>query len=75
VMCDLARGKTLEEAVNIPEEAFYMILETRDDSLSRKVRGLLELLNVAITDYYSQNETKYTKDNGKKYSWDGTMSD
>ncbi len=79
VMCDLARGKKLEEAVNIPEEAFYMTLGTRDDSLSRKVRGLLELLEEGIEGYLNPASVKRNRQPGgeekrSKTSWDGTLS-
>ena len=79
VMCDLARGKTLEEAVKIPQEAFYKVLETSDESLSRKVRGLLELMNEGIECYLNPLGDKSSRnlsgeENQNKTSWDGTLS-
>ena len=48
VLCTLARGKTLEEAAGLSDEAF-----SRAEELRKKVRGLLELLNEGIARYHS----------------------
>jgi NifU-like protein involved in Fe-S cluster formation len=58
VLCTLARGKTLDEAVSIAEEPFYQILGSRDDQLRMKVQGLLELLREGIALYHTPPETK-----------------
>jgi NifU-like protein involved in Fe-S cluster formation len=52
ILCDLARGKTLQEAAAIKEESFYQLLNNRDDELRKKVQGILELLNEGISSYH-----------------------
>jgi NifU-like protein involved in Fe-S cluster formation len=79
VMCDLVRGKTLAEAGKIPEAAFYEALGTRDERLSLKVRGLLELLNEGIERFLSPGEVSPNRqlsgeEKRSKTSWDGTLS-
>ena len=74
VLCTLARGKTLEEAAGLSDEAF-----SRADELRKKVRGLLELLNEGIARYHSpaRAEGPVARDGdgkGKKLSWDGVLS-
>ena len=51
VLCNLVKGKTFEEATRITEESFYQFLESRDEKLKQKVRGLLELLNEGVARY------------------------
>jgi NifU-like protein involved in Fe-S cluster formation len=48
VLCDLVKGRTLDEAAGLTEEPFYGRLGTRDERLGRKVRGLLQLLHEGI---------------------------
>jgi NifU-like protein involved in Fe-S cluster formation len=48
VLCDLVKGKTLDEAAGLTEEPFYELLQSRDERLGRKVRGLLQLLHEGI---------------------------
>ena len=74
VLCTLARGKTLEEAAGLSDEAF-----SRAEELRKKVRGLLELLNEGIARYHSpaRAEGPVARDGdgkGKKLSWDGVLS-
>jgi NifU-like protein involved in Fe-S cluster formation len=54
VLCTLAKGKTLDEALRIPEEAFYESIGSDVDELRLKVRGLMELLHEGIDLYKSQ---------------------
>lgn len=51
VLCSLIKGKSLDEAAILQEEAFYGFLGGRDKDLRDKVRGLLELLAKGIADY------------------------
>ncbi len=51
VLCTLAKGKTLDEAVALPEQAFYQLIGCEGEELKTKVRGLLELLNEGIAGY------------------------
>lgn len=48
VLCDLLKGRTLAEAKGLTEQPFYERLESRDERLGRKVRGLLRLLHEGI---------------------------
>jgi NifU-like protein involved in Fe-S cluster formation len=54
VLCTLVKGKSLEEATALSEEAFYQLLGCGGEELQIKVRGLLELLNEGITRYKTQ---------------------
>jgi NifU-like protein involved in Fe-S cluster formation len=79
VMCDLVRGKTLAEAENIPESAFYETLGTRNEKLSLKVHGLIELLNEGVERFLHPVEINIDqrssgKEKRSKTSWDGTLS-
>jgi NifU-like protein involved in Fe-S cluster formation len=75
VMCDLVKGKTLAEAGRIPEAAFYETLGTKDERLSLKVRGLLELLNEGIEGFLNPVEQQSNgEEKRSKTSWDGTLS-
>jgi NifU-like protein involved in Fe-S cluster formation len=55
VLCTMVKGKTLEEAASVPEQAFYQFLECRSEELQIKVRGILELLNEGIANYKKQS--------------------
>jgi NifU-like protein involved in Fe-S cluster formation len=54
VLCTLTKGKTLEEAAGLTEQAFYHFLGSEGEELQKKVRGVLELLNEGITRYNTQ---------------------
>ena len=54
ILCALMKGKTLEEAVNLKEEAFYRLLGSSGEELQKKVKGLLELLKRGIQRYQIQ---------------------
>jgi NifU-like protein involved in Fe-S cluster formation len=54
ILCALMKGKTLEEAVNLKEEAFYRFLGSSGEELQKKVKGLLELLKRGIQRYQIQ---------------------
>jgi len=51
ILCDLARGMTLEEAAGLTEEPFYQAIGSCDEEIRKKVRGLLALLHEAIAPY------------------------
>jgi NifU-like protein involved in Fe-S cluster formation len=51
ILCTLIKGKTLEEAFNIPEESFFQILGGQSEEMGKRVKGLKELLNRGITRY------------------------
>jgi NifU-like protein involved in Fe-S cluster formation len=79
VLCTIAKGKTLDEAAGMTEEAFYQCLGSRDEELGRKARGLLALLNEGISRVQNPTggkESDNQGDNGQggKLSWDGTLS-
>jgi len=54
ILCALLKGKTLDEAAGVTEEAFPQFLEYEDKLLRKKARGLLEFLNRGIADYKAQ---------------------
>jgi len=80
VLCTLAKGKTLDEATDLSEEAFYQFLGCRSDDLHQKVRGLLELLNEGIARYRGTatgEKGPVAEDGGErggKLNWDGALS-
>jgi NifU-like protein involved in Fe-S cluster formation len=51
IMCNLVKGKTLDEALAVPEKAFYDFLDCRADEYQIKTRGLLEMMNEGISGY------------------------
>ena len=54
ILCVLVKGKTLEEAAGMTEQAFFQFLGTQDQELGKKAKGLLALLNTGITRYKAQ---------------------
>jgi NifU-like protein involved in Fe-S cluster formation len=78
-LCDLVKGKTLDEASAITEEPFYQRLGSRDEQLGRKVRGVLQLLNEGIAGYRRPDGAekplaKAGDGQGGQLSWDGKLS-
>jgi NifU-like protein involved in Fe-S cluster formation len=59
IICTLAKGKNLEEALGISEEAIYQIVGSRSEELKVKVQGLLELLKQGIAGYRSSKLQKF----------------
>jgi NifU-like protein involved in Fe-S cluster formation len=51
ILCSLVKGKTLDEAADLREDAFSQFLGSEDEGLRNKARGLLELLNKGILEY------------------------
>ena len=62
VLCDLMKGKSLDEAAGISEQAFYQCIGCEGEELRLKVRGLLEMMNEGIAGYKAQilNSKKVT---------------
>jgi nitrogen fixation protein NifU and related proteins len=58
VLCSLANGKSLDEALLITEEAFFECVGSSADELKIKVQGLLEMLKEAISRYRSQMQVQ-----------------
>ena len=76
VLCTLLKGKTLDEAAALTEEPFFQLLGSRDERLSKKVRGLLELLNEGIARYRGlagarEPAAKPGDQPESKLTWDG----
>jgi NifU-like protein involved in Fe-S cluster formation len=53
ILCTLARGKTLEEVKTLTDQAFFPILGEASEDLSKRAKGLLELINRGILRYQS----------------------
>ena len=53
ILCALLKGKTLEEAAALKEEAFFQFLGSNGEELQKQAKGLLELLNKGIARYRS----------------------
>jgi NifU-like protein involved in Fe-S cluster formation len=51
ILCALVKGKTLDEACTIKEEAFFQFLGSNGEELQKKAKGLLELLRKGIVRY------------------------
>ena len=45
VLCDLARGKTIDQARNLTKEEFFEAIGSDGGTVRRKVWGVIELLN------------------------------
>ena len=79
VMCELIRGKTLEEAANLTEEPFFLSVGGQADELRRKVVGLLEMLKEGIARYHKSTgmiapSVAISNEQDRKMSWDRTLS-
>ena len=53
ILCALLKGKTLDDAATLKEEAFFQFLGSNGEELQKKAKGLLELLNKGIARYRS----------------------
>jgi len=79
VFCTLVKEKTLVEVAGITEELFFQVVETRDEGLGKKARGLLDLLAEGIIRYKNMAGgigplvMDSHEKNGKE-SWDGVLS-
>lgn len=79
ILCNVMKGKTLEEVAGLSEETFFQLLGTCDEALGRKVKGLLELIAEGINNYQNptgQNEVG-SKDGdieSTSHNWDGVLS-
>jgi NifU-like protein involved in Fe-S cluster formation len=51
VLCDLVRGKTLEQARTLAKEQFYEAIGTSGGSVSRKVWAAIQLMTLVIKRY------------------------
>ena len=51
ILCTLVKGKTLDEAAGLTEQAFFQFLGSDGEELQKKAKGLLELLKRGITRY------------------------
>ena len=54
VLCNLMKGKSLDEAAALSEQAFYQCIGCDGEELRLKVRGLLEMVNKGIAGYKVQ---------------------
>lgn len=54
VLCTLVKGRALDDAAGVKEQAFYQFLGCAGEELQKKVRGVLELLNEGIAQYKAQ---------------------
>ncbi len=79
ILCTLMKGKTLEEALDLTEEPFFLLLGSRDEKFLKKTVGLLALLKEGIARHRSLPGSQGTAarvgdGQGGKISWDGTLS-
>lgn len=54
ILCTLVKGKNLDEAASVTEQAFFQFLGSDGEELQKKANGLLKLLNIGITRYKAQ---------------------
>jgi NifU-like protein involved in Fe-S cluster formation len=59
ILCTLAKGKKLEEAVGISAESIYRIAGSSSEELKVKAQGLLELLKAGIAGYRNSKQQKF----------------
>jgi NifU-like protein involved in Fe-S cluster formation len=57
-MCDLLKGKNLEEAKRLSEEDFYAAIGSCGEMLVKRVRGIIELINRGIAEYETETPVK-----------------
>ena len=58
ILCALLKGKTLDDAATLKEEAFSQFLGSNGEDFGKKARGLLELLNKGIIRYEKHAGTR-----------------
>jgi NifU-like protein involved in Fe-S cluster formation len=58
ILCTLVKGRTLDEAAGLTEQAFFQFLGSGGEELQKKAKGLLELLSRGILRYKSTNTMK-----------------
>jgi NifU-like protein involved in Fe-S cluster formation len=51
ILCTLVKGKTLDEATALSEQAFYECLGCSEEEYKAKSKGLLEMLKEGIAGY------------------------
>lgn len=54
ILCALVKGRTLDEAASLTEQAFSQFLGNTGEEMEKKANGLLKLLNLGITRYKAQ---------------------
>ena len=55
VLCNLAKGKSIDEVQAITEDSLLQTVGSRGEDLRNKARGLLELLNQGLREFQIQN--------------------
>lgn len=55
ILCDLVKGKRLEFLSTMTEDLFFQAMGSQSEDLSKKVKGLLELLHRGVTHYQTKN--------------------
>ena len=56
ILCNLVKGKTLDEAAGLTEKPFYQFVRSQDEEFRDKVCGLLALLNEGIARYHNKEK-------------------
>jgi len=51
ILCNLSKGKRLDELEGLTEEPLFEAAGTRSEDLQKRARGLLELLKQGLTQY------------------------
>jgi len=51
IICDLAKGKTLQEALQITEDSILQFLGCEDDTMRAKAAAILVMLHKEINEY------------------------
>jgi len=60
VLCNLVKGRTLEEVSGTTEEMFYHAVGSRSEEVRKKTRGILELLGRGLTRYRTASQAGFT---------------
>ena len=56
VLCSVVKGKTLDDAGSITEDAFSQVVGGKSEDLLKSARGLLKLLNRGIARYKGEEK-------------------
>ena len=54
VLCNLVRGRTLEEVEATTEDSIFLAVGSRSEQLQKKAKGLLELMGRGLVRYRAQ---------------------
>ena len=58
ILCGLVEGKTLEGVESLTPDSFASVLQSDSDELTKKAKGLIELLRIGINRYRTEGSSQ-----------------